>query len=90
MAWWTKIERENGKVEIEKHEDRQPKLGAMIKLNFARNMGGVPLEKLGLYERDPEKHPDEPNVLAQMIEKEQHKYLTAQIKSIMKKPRRNP
>ncbi len=87
-AWWTKIERENGNVEIKKHDDRKPKLGAMITLNFARNIGEVPLEKLGLYKRDPEKYPDEPNVLAQMIEKEQTKRLAAQLREMMKKPRK--
>ena len=46
MAWWSKVD---GK--IEKHDGRQPKLNAGIRLNFAVSMGGAKVEDCGLYTR---------------------------------------
>lgn len=90
MAWWTKVG-----DKIEKHGKRQPKLAAMIRLNFARNMEGVPLEQLGLYRRDPGLHPGEPNLLPEMVEKTRQKDLAQQIRKVLKggrtkRPTRTP
>ncbi len=82
MAWWTKAN--GGKV-----EEHKTKLDAEVRLNFAKNAGGEPLESLGLYKRNPEKYPDEPNLLPAMIEKHRTKELAKQLREMMKKPRKN-
>lgn len=62
-AWWTKID---GKVE--RHSGRKPKLGAAIAISFARARG-VSIEKMHLYKRDPEKHPDAEDFLPVLLAK---------------------
>ncbi len=88
MAWWTRVEREDGKVEETRHDGKQPKMSAAIALNFARNVGGVPLEKLGLYKRDPSRFPDEPNLLPEMMRKLQEKAISSQLRTALRKPRK--
>lgn len=74
-AWWSRTSKG-----VEKHAGRQPKLSALIRLNFARNMGDDPLDALGLYRRDPAKHPDEPNVFAEIVQKAEAKALSDMLK----------
>lgn len=82
-AWWTKTPEG-----VQKHDGRRPKFAALIRLNFARTMSGHPLESLGLYRRDPEKNPAEPNVFTAMLEKAEAKHLGDQIKAIMRRPKK--
>lgn len=82
-AWWSRTP--DG---VKKHDGRKSKLAATIRLNLAGTMGGYPIESLGLYRRDPEKHPDEPNALPGMIAKEESKRLGAEIRAIMKSDRK--
>lgn len=79
MAWWTRVG-----DKIEKHDGRKPKLDAAITLRFATSMDGVKIEDCGLYKRDPVKHPDEPNLLPEMAEKERTKRLAAEIKGMLR------
>jgi hypothetical protein len=67
MAWWSRVG-----DEIEKHDGPQPKLGAMIRLNFSAATG-TPIERLGLYKQDPVKRPDAENLLPGEIAKVQQK-----------------
>lgn len=78
MAWWTKVD---GKVE--KHDGQRPRLSALIRINFARNLSNVPLDKMGLYKKDPEKNPDAENVLPAMLEKHQKQEWAKQVKKDM-------
>lgn len=57
-AWWSKVD-----GIIEKHDGRKPKLEALIRINFAVNVGTAKVENAGLYRRDPVKNPEEPNIL---------------------------
>lgn len=63
-AWWSRV----GDV-VEKHNRRSPKFAAATRVSFAVGMGGARVADCGIYRRDPEKHPDEPNVLPEMMEK---------------------
>jgi len=84
MAWWSKV---NG--EVEKHDGRRPQFAALIRINFARNLSGVPLDAMGLYRKDPEKHPDAENVLPAMVEAHEKREFAKQLKQIMgRKPRK--
>lgn len=59
--WWTKVK---GRP-VEEHKT---KLSAGIRLSFAVNEGGVSIEDVGLYRRNPEKYPNEPNCIrAEMV-----------------------
>lgn len=82
-AWWTKTPEG-----VQKHDGRKPKLGAMIRLQFASTMGKHPLDSLGLYRRDPEQHPNEPNVLPAMIAKEESRRLGAELRDMMRRPKK--
>ena len=64
MAVWSKVDNV-----VEKHSAPQPMLAAAIRCNFAVNAGGIPLDRCGIYRRDPAKFPDEPNILPEQIAK---------------------
>lgn len=64
MAVWSKVQ-----GEIEKHDGQKPMMAAAIRVNFAVNLSKVPVEECGIYRRDPEKYPDEPDILPAKLEK---------------------
>ncbi len=61
MTWWTKVG-----DEVERHKT---KLDAGITLNLAAALAGKAPSALGLYKRDPRKHPKEPNLLPELLAK---------------------
>ena len=75
MAWFSKAF--GGKIESHKQ-----KLWAVSRCNFAASDGQA-VADLGVYKRDPSKHPDEPNLLPDMIAKAQRRQIAADVKKIM-------
>jgi len=59
------------------------KLWAISACNI-HGAGGVPVSEMGVYRRDPRKHPDEPNILPVEIEKTREKLLAQQIRQMMR------
>jgi hypothetical protein len=61
MTWWTKI-----RGEVKKRDGREAKALAAFALTVARSTG-IPMAELGLYRKDPVKHPDAVNELPALV-----------------------
>ncbi len=65
MAWWTRI----ASGELAGVKQHKTKIEAAMRINFAVNAGGASLAGCGLYKRNPEKFPGEPDVLPETLVK---------------------
>lgn len=61
-AWWSKVQ-----GNTEKHDGPSPQMQGAIRIRFAVTMGGIPAEECGLFRRDPDKYPDEPDMLPGLV-----------------------
>lgn len=79
MAWWTKVVGAGTLDGIKKHDK---KLGAIITLNFAVSFGANHAD-CGLYKREPQTHPDEPNLLPAMLAKIRQRQFAQDLRRVM-------